>query len=354
MNPTHYQLTTASPPEVWFFVSDDPDTQQRVGAELETTQDPYVAWRQRHGLVRCIAARELLPALRRSLEAAAPMVHLFHAMQPGALRPLLGMPMKVDDASRVRMVRLSGTTAQGLVEELCRPDGGVEAAWLFSGRRERPAIDASGHGSDFIDEEARAFEHWAAAFVARHGADEIDAIFGRGASGSDEIETQQPEPDDDDFTAPPADLLRWNSRTQARRPWQDEAEGLGLAASPAATDDLAATPFTGRVCRASLLSDPGNRFSADGEVVLTDSGPAKEPRRRRVSISLAVWGDRWKAPVDRVLSLVPQRRRPLLLSVPATTHWQTWPDSPRRVATLEIALDLAMVKALSDCSADMY
>jgi hypothetical protein len=389
MNVSTSQLAQPLPPERWIVCSDP--RRDAIKVEIKETTSLYVAWRLRHGLVGFVSPKELATALRKALDGLAPQVHVFHNLGSDEIHQWLGAPPDRESRRRLRIRRLTGLSVAPLVSELSRPDGLVEAEWLFNRRQLRPRLANPGQDESFIKEEASAFEAWREAFVAIHGATELDEVYG----GAQEAE-QMPNPAKPELgdlppvapvlpfplpaKAPRSPLIAADSH---RQPFDMDLDSLPLAASSEGdtVDDLPlaasseqpaelppgaallsedAAPHIEWLLYQELRPDSSPSTSETQGAIAVYSGPVPgDSRRRSLQVRVGLEGRHWAGRDELVLALVPRTQRPLLLRLskrhlPAGEAWLTDGDSLWREITLWYTVDQSVADALRGGTAELH
>jgi len=348
MNVSTSQLAQPLPPERWIVCSDP--RRDAIKVEIKETTSLYVAWRLRHGLVGFVSPKELATALRKALDGLAPQVHVFHNLGSDEIHQWLGAPPDRESRRRLRIRRLTGLSVAPLVSELSRPDGLVEAEWLFNRRQLRPRLANPGQDESFIKEEASAFEAWPV--------------------------LPFPLP----AKAPRSPLIAADSH---RQPFDMDLDSLPLAASSEGdtVDDLPlaasseqpaelppgaallsedAAPHIEWLLYQELRPDSSPSTSETQGAIAVYSGPVPgDSRRRSLQVRVGLEGRHWAGRDELVLALVPRTQRPLLLRLskrhlPAGEAWLTDGDSLWREITLWYTVDQSVADALRGGTAELH
>jgi hypothetical protein len=346
MNASPSLLAQPLAPEQWIVCSEDMVRRAGIEAELANSGELYISWRLRHGLVRFVEPGELAAALNGALDGLAPDVHVFHDLPSGAIHQWLGAPPDRESRRRLHIRRLTGPSVAPIVRELSRPDGLVEAGWLFDGRRSRPALDGASQAASFIDEEARAFDAWSQAFVALRGEAELDAIYGS-TREAEEV------PDNGDDVADTKVLAADEAQVRSLAPSPQRLEviaGLDKRFHPMDLDDLPLAASSEQPAALTSAAAPHAAGAAPGietllvQVLRPESGSWRAPpdpdgrievysqaepgdgSRRCLTVDVSLWGARWAGRDELVLALIPRTQRPLLIRLgarhlPADTAW---------------------------------
>lgn len=378
MNVSTSLLAQPLAPERWIVCSDGAGRGAKIKAELGKSNELYIVWRLRHDLVRFVAPGELDTALCEALDGHAPQVHVFHDLSSGVIHQWLGAPPDRERRRRLRIRRLTGLSVAPIVRELSRPDGLVEAGWLFDGRQSPPPLDSTGQNQSFIDDEARAFKAWSTAFVGLHGEAELDAIFSDTGEAGELADAQEPT----DGPSVGAQVLPFTSvsttntsPTAPRAPsfapgsrdWSDleydDALPLAASSAPEAVNDVSTAPHPDAtaprgepIMVLELRSERGSWRAPpdpDGRIEVYSQAEPGNPSRRCLTVDVSLWGTRWAGRDELVLALVPHTHRPLLLRLgakhlPNDTAWSgsTLGEVQRRGVTLRHTVDQSVADAL--------
>lgn len=376
MNVSTSQLARPLPPERWIVCS-DPD-RDAIKVEIKETTSLYVAWRLHHGLVRFVSPSELATALRQALDGLAPQVHVFHNLGSDEIHQWLGASPDRESRRRLRIQRLTGSSVAPLVSELSRPDGLVEAGWLFGGRQSRPQLANPGQDASFIDKEEEAFTEWSTAFVELYGEDELNAIF----SDTAEVVELPNAPEKSDAPSDGPRVLTFPSVPKAApapavaaEPLEQSHE-LDFDALPLAASSARAVEIGSKEVRHSAGAAPRSkplmvlelrpsgsrqgRQATDGRVEVWLEQPGSDACPR-LKVTVHLWGPRWAGRDDLAVALVPLTQRPLLLRLskrylPEGTDWRqtTIGNVQHHSVDLTHMVDLRVVEALRGGTLELF